>query len=185
MVPRLRNDLQRCSLLRRCAIHAIGLGESDYGLLQQIVAVGVAAWCGPVHAFPQPSDRLADRGRREHAVGLGKRGTLCDSELAASTFRAHTVPQPRSSLVMTNPAPQPSPQRFQRVRALFERANSLPMAQREAFVRAQAAGDEALAAEVWRCWQSIPSRRPPGFMQVCTCSQGRHHPSRMASHFRR
>jgi serine/threonine protein kinase len=49
---------------------------------------------------------------------------------------------------MTNPTPQPSPQRFQQVRALFERALSLPTARREAFVRSQAAGDATLADEV-------------------------------------
>lgn len=49
---------------------------------------------------------------------------------------------------MTNPTPLPSPQRFKRVRELFELALSLPTAQREPFVRAQAARDDALAKEV-------------------------------------
>ena len=48
---------------------------------------------------------------------------------------------------MTNPASDPSPQRFRLMRSLFGRAQALPLAQREAFVRAQA-GDASIADEV-------------------------------------
>ena len=49
---------------------------------------------------------------------------------------------------MPTPAPEPGAPRLQQVRALFERALSLPAGERDAFVRSQAAGDAGLAAEV-------------------------------------
>lgn len=36
----LLEDLRRLNLLRRCAIHTVGIGEADYDLLQRIAAVG-------------------------------------------------------------------------------------------------------------------------------------------------
>lgn len=36
----LLEDLRRLNLLRRCAIHTVGIGEADYELLQRIAAVG-------------------------------------------------------------------------------------------------------------------------------------------------